>query len=87
MKRRKIVLEIERLVLHGVPAAQTRALVAGMERELGQLLRSPSARSALAGAPAHRERVDARRPSGPFGNDGRAVARAVYQGLTGGKKA
>ena len=29
MRRRKIVLEIERLVLHGVPAAQTRALVAG----------------------------------------------------------
>jgi hypothetical protein len=87
MKRSRVVLEIDRLVLHGVPAAQTRALVAGMERELGQLLRSPSARSALAGAPPHRGRVDARRPSGPFGNDGRAVARAVFQGLTGGKKA
>lgn len=71
-----VTVEIGTLVLHGVAAHQARALVAGLERELGRLLAHPSVPSALTAAPPRRERLDAGtvRAGRPDG-----LARAVYR--------
>jgi hypothetical protein len=79
----RVEISIERLSLHGYPAAAARRIRAALERELAQLILKKGLPRSLS-EDAHRRRLQAPAAQLSAGADapaGRAVARSVYRSL------